>query len=433
MDLTTVRGLAAATPDARNRVVDLLRAAAILVVVLGHWLIAAVVVRDGELVIGHLLDLAPWTHPLTWVFQVMPVFFLVGGYANALSWRSARRRGETYAGWLRTRLRRLLTPVVPLLLVWLVAASLAFAAGVPGSTLRTASQVALVPTWFLAAYVVVCAVAPATLWLWERTGWWSVVGGLALGGLVDLVSLATDTIAVGFANYLVVWASVHQLGYAWLDGRLAGTGRRLGLAAVGLAGTLALVWAGPYPVSMIGLDDAVVNNSYPTRVTLGFLGLLQVGVVLSLEPVLSRWLTGPRPWAATVLVNTRIMTIYLWHLTAMVAVIGASLLLGGFGLGVEPLLAGWWLSRPLWWAVLALVTLGLVALLGRFETPTRDDSPPPPAWLPVLVTVLPCGGLGFMAGQGIVDEAGVHWWWPLLPVAALALLRLPVGARVPTT
>ncbi len=120
MDLTTVRTLAAATPATRNRVVDLLRAGAICVVVLGHWLIAAVVVRDGELVPGHLLELASWTHPLTWVFQVMPVFFLVGGYANALSWRSARTRDVPYAGWLRSRLRRLLVPVVPLLLTWLV-------------------------------------------------------------------------------------------------------------------------------------------------------------------------------------------------------------------------------------------------------------------------------------------------------------------------
>ncbi len=53
---------------------------------------------------------------------------------------------------------------------------------------------------------------------------------MLLGGVVDLVSLGTDTLWVGFANYLVVWATVHQLGYAWLDGRLAGTGRRLLLA-----------------------------------------------------------------------------------------------------------------------------------------------------------------------------------------------------------
>ena len=121
MDLAAVRTLADTTPTTRNRVVDLLRVGAICVVVLGHWLIAAVVVRDGELVPGHLLELASWTHPLTWVAQVMPVFFLVGGYANALSWRSARGRDVTYAGWLRTRLRRLLVPVVPLLVVWLVA------------------------------------------------------------------------------------------------------------------------------------------------------------------------------------------------------------------------------------------------------------------------------------------------------------------------
>ena len=95
--------------------------------------------------------------------------------------------------------------------------------------------------------------------------------------------------------------------------------------------------AGPYPVSMVGLDDAVVNNSYPTRETLVFLGFLQAGVVLAAEPLLARWMRRPRAWTGVVLLNTRIMTLYLWHLTAMVAVIGVSLLLGGFGLGVEPL------------------------------------------------------------------------------------------------
>lgn len=83
----------AATPATRNRVVDFLRAAAITVVVLGHWTIMAVH-PDGGLQPHGVLDAARWTHPLTWVFQVMPIFFLVGGYSNALSWRSARRRGE---------------------------------------------------------------------------------------------------------------------------------------------------------------------------------------------------------------------------------------------------------------------------------------------------------------------------------------------------
>jgi hypothetical protein len=245
------------------------------------------------------------------------------------------------------------------------------------------------------------------------------------------VSIGTDRLWVGFANYLVVWATVHQLGYAWLDGRLAGTRRRVALAGLGAVGLVALVWAGPYPVSMIGLDDAVVNNSYPTRVTLAFLAMLQAGVVLALEPVLARWMARPRAWAGVVLVSSRIMTLYLWHLTAMVSVIGASMLLGGVGLGVEPLSRGWWLSRPLWWLVLGAVTLGFIAAFGRFETPRPDDSPPPPAWLPVLVCVLACGGLGFMAGRGIVGVDGVHWWWPVLTIGAVALLRLRVAARPP--
>ena len=140
--LATARTLAERTPAQRNRYVDLLRAVSILVVVLGHWTMAAVTVRDGELVPGHVLVLASWTHPLTWVFQVMPVFFLVGGYANALSWRSARRRDEDYGTWLRARARRLTLPVVPVLLVWFAAGAVALALGVDWRTLRLASTVA---------------------------------------------------------------------------------------------------------------------------------------------------------------------------------------------------------------------------------------------------------------------------------------------------
>ncbi len=430
MDLATVRDLAAATPTTRNRVVDFLRALAIVVVVLGHWLMAAVVVRDGTLIPNAVLNIASWSHPLTWVFQVMPVFFLVGGYANALSWRAARRRNLGYADWLRARLRRLLTPVVPLLLCWLVIASGAYAAGLPGSTLRTASQVALVPTWFLAAYVLVVAVAPGTLWLWERYGWASIAAGLCLGGAIDAVSITQHNVAIGFANYLVVWATVHQLGYAWLDGRLAGRGRRVALAAFGIVGLVALVWLGPYPISMIGVDNAALNNSYPTRVTLAFLGMLQAGVILLLEPRLQRWLQREMPWRATVLVNSHIMTLYLWHLTAMVLVIGASLLLGGFGLEAEPLSSTWWSTRPLWYAVLIVVTVGLIALFGRFENPPRDQGAASlPAWRPVAATILGCGGLGFMAAHGIVGPDGVHWWWPLLPILAVLLLRTDVPAK----
>ncbi|MFQ6005565.1 MAG: acyltransferase family protein, partial [Woeseia sp.] len=112
------KDLAARTPDERNRYVDFLRAVSILVVVTGHWLIAAFYYHDGVFIPGDLLEIRPWTQWLTWAFQVMPIFFMVGGYANAVSLEGARRREIGYAGWLATRLHRLVTPLLALVLGW---------------------------------------------------------------------------------------------------------------------------------------------------------------------------------------------------------------------------------------------------------------------------------------------------------------------------
>lgn len=426
--LDAMRSLAERTPPERNRAVDALRAASILVVVFGHWLMAAIKVVDGELVTGHLLEMAAWTHPATWLLQVMPIFFVVGGFANGVSWRSYRARGETYGGWLRSRIRRLIIPVLPLLVVWTLGGWIGLRLGLDWRMLQLASQVALVPTWFLAAYVVTVTLAPAALWLWERTGWWSIVAGVALAALADVGSLGFDLEPVGFLNYVFVWGSVHQLGYAWLDGRLGGVGKRLLLAAIGLAATILLVTAGPYPVAMVGLDTAEVSNSYPPRVTLAFLGLFQAGLVLAFEQPLRRWLDRPRAWLGVVAINAQIMTLYLWHLTAMVIVIGLSLLTGGLGLGVEPLSAAWWLSRPVWFLVVGLVTMALVALMGRFERPAPDPRPAPPAWRPVLAVVGVCAGLGMLAAIGIADPDGLNGFiltLPIVGVVAGGLVRLP--------
>ena len=419
-----------ATPASRNRVVDLLRVAAIVVVVAGHWLMAAVHLDpDGALRRTDLLQIAAWTHPLTWVLQVMPVFFLVGGYANARSWRTAHGRGTSYGGWLRARLRRLLIPVLPLMVFWAVLAPAAQASGMSAEWLRIASMASLVPTWFLAAYVVVVALTPLTLRCWERAGWWSVLLGLVGGGLVDWLSISTGQPLVGFLNYALVWGTVHQVGYAWADGALAGRGRRVLLAVAGLLGLLALVWAGPYAVSMVGLQGHGVNNAYPTRVTLAFLGLLQTGVLLALEPLLARIAASRPVWLATVFVSARIMTVYLWHLTALGIVVAGAMLAGGVGLGATPGSRDWWLGRPAWFLALGLVTAALVVVVGRIEQPPRDPRPAPPAVLPVMALVVSCASLGAMADLGIVSPTGqVHWYLPLLPVVAcyaFGVTRLP--------
>jgi hypothetical protein len=408
--------------------VDLLRVASILVVVFGHWLMAAVTIEGGELTAGHLLILADWTHPLTWVFQVMPVFFLVGGFANGLSWRSAKRNDQSYGGWLRARLRRLIIPVVPLLLVWTFGGWLGLRLGLGWEMLQLASQVALVPTWFLAAYVVIVTLAPVAVWVWDRWGWWSIVVGISLAALCDWLSIGVGVDAVGFLNYVFVWGTVHQLGLAWLDGTLDGLWKRMLMAGVGLLGTLLLVGLGPYPVAMVGLDTTEITNSYPPRVTLAFLGMFQAGIALALEGPLHRLGMRRGVWTVVVGVSARIMTIYLWHLTAMVMVIGVSLMAGGAGLRVAPLTAAWWLTRPLWFLVLGVVTTGMVAVFGRFESPVRDLRPAPPWWRPLLAVVAICAGLGLLAAIGIADTDGLNGLVLSLPIIGVVIggiARLP--------
>ena len=410
VSMTTAADIAAQTPDTRNRYVDALRAASILVVVFGHWLMAGPeVLADGSLRVGHLVAESTLVQGLTWIFQVMPVFFFVGGYANAAGWRSARRRGESYPAWLRARLRRLAMPVLPLLVFWTLAGSVAIGLGLDADLLRIGSQAALVPVWFLATYILAVALAPVTLTLWERYGWWLIVGMAAAAAVVDIATLAFGADLLRWVNYLFVWNAVHALGYAWADGRL-GSPRIRAFVGVGSLGVLAgLVAAFSYPLAMVGLDAAAVTNSNPPKVTLVFLGLFQFGILTALEAPARRALERARLWRGVVVVSATIMTLYLWHLTAMVAVTAGQVGLDGFGLGFRVNSAEWWLTRPLALAVVGGVTFGLLLAFQRFERPQPDARPAPPAWRPIVGTVVLCAGLGNLAYSGIVGDGAVSF------------------------
>jgi hypothetical protein len=68
-----------------------------------------------------------------------------------------------------------------------------------------------------------------------------------------------------------------------------------------------------------------------------------------------------------ILVNSVIMTLFLWHMTAYLLAI---LLLWPVGFGhTDATSLRWWLERPLWVAVPAVLLLGFITLLGRFERP----------------------------------------------------------------
>ena len=277
------KSLAEQAPPERNRYVDFLRALSILAVVVGHWLVAAPYIgSDGEVVGGHLLGILPWTQWLTWGFQVMPIFFLVGGYSNGVSWSSTRAKNGHYSDWFASRIQRLINPVFPVLLAWGLFAFLATQAGMDRATVRMAVELALVPVWFLAVYLLVTALAPFTWRLWEKLGFTSVAVFVAAAVLVDVLTFARDVPYVNFLNFIFVWVGIHQFGYAWQQGRI-GQGRTLALFLGGLAVLIGITVYGPYPIAMIGVPGAEITNSMPPTLALLALGVTQTGLVLALE------------------------------------------------------------------------------------------------------------------------------------------------------
>ncbi|MFC1696302.1 acyltransferase [Pseudomonadota bacterium] len=419
---THARSLAVRTPESRNRYVDFLRAVSICAVVFGHWLMAAPYVDDSGINITSMLEHQQWTRWLTWAFQVMPVFFLVGGFSNSISWQSARRNGRSYSEWLQVRLQRLVGPVLPLLVMWIILAAGAQWLGLRPEMVKVASQMALIPIWFLAVYVMVVVLVPITFSAWEKYRFKSFVLLVLAAAVNDYLFFAADLKSLGWLNYGFVWLAVHQLGYAWRDGFMAGA--RLGLAWVigGGALLIGLIAFGPYPVSMVSVPGQEISNSLPPKLSMLTLGIVQCGLLLSIESPMRRWLGRITPWTAVVLVNSMIMTVFLWHLTASTLAIGGAMFFNDVGLRVLPGSGAWWAIRPVWILVYLLALLPFALGFGRFERSTagtRIHS----SWRLVSGAILVCAGLASLALNGVVDGRwlGLQTGMLFLPFAGAVL------------
>jgi hypothetical protein len=427
------REMAVLTPPERNRWVDFLRAVSIMAVVVGHWLMAGLYVdAAGELRRGDLLSVAEWTHWLTWGFQVMPVFFLVGGYSNSVSWavttaKAPRDQAGVYRDWLASRVQRLITPTFPVLLLWAALAVVMTQVGLPREQIRMATEAALIPVWFLAVYLLVTAFTPIAYRMWQRFGWLSFAVFVPIAMLTDWLTFTHGVPWVNFTNFLWVFIGIHQLGFAWRAGKFAQVWFAGLWFAVSLAILVSITVYGFYPVSMVSAPGGF-SNSLPPTLALFALGAVQVGLVLALEPAGRRMLDRVGVWTATVLMNGMIMTVFLWHLTAFVLVMTADwLLLGGLGLGPIPGTGEWWITRPLWIAIYILALLPMIAVFARHERsfgPVRGGRTVP-RLRAVLGVVAICAGLGATAGLTIASPegvSGVRWWVIALPLAGAALM-----------
>lgn len=414
--VTGVREKAARTPARRERHVDLLRAVAICVVVIGHWLAIAVVYNDNDLDGVNALNVLTWAHPLTWVLQVMPVFFLVGGFANAASLSSHLESGGDNVSWLHTRTDRLLRPVTALFLVVPAAAIVAVLGGVPKDVVGTATWLASIPLWFLLAYLVMVVLATWMYRLHRRAGLAVPIVLVAMVALADLLRIGFDVPVVGMSSFLIGWLAVHQLGLCWRDGLVpAGGIPAMVWTVVALATLLALTVAGPYDVRMVGV------NTDPPNLALMALATTQAGLVFLLRPWASRWLQKLRPWTVVVGLNAVVLTLFVWHMTAAAI---AAVLVYPTGLLAQPPVdsAAWLAWRVPWLLAAAVALLVLVAIFGRIELRQVDADRARPSTVRDVLTAV--GVVAVLAGLLGVAMAGRdhHGVGGLPPLAVLSYL-----------
>jgi peptidoglycan/LPS O-acetylase OafA/YrhL len=351
--------------NTRDRYADLLRTLALGSVVLGHWLMAAVSVdAQGRISVSNALSQLPALHVVTWLFQLVPLFFFVGGVANAAAWQRATEGGGGWGRYVARRLSGLLRPAAVLMMAAPLAAAALLMVGLPSVLVVRVLVFILLPLWFLAVYVPVTAAAPVLLVLHHRYGARVPLLLAAAVALLDLVRQITGRIEFAWPNMLLLYALAQQLGFGYRDGLLRRPPRRwLALWAGGALGGLIVSTASPiWPTSMVGLPGEP-SNMAPPGVPLLCLLLLQVPVVLLLRPYLEPVLQRPGAASALAVASERSMTIFLWHLPLLVAFAGVLLLLG------VPLptvgSTSWWLTRPLWLAGLMLLGLLCLALPGE--------------------------------------------------------------------
>ncbi|MFJ9412626.1 acyltransferase [Streptomyces sp. NPDC101227] len=362
-----IRRIDAATPPDRDRAVDALRAFAILGVVLGHWLVTALVSDSGTVHTASPLQNLPQLTPLSWAFQTLAVFFLVGGQVAAKSYTAARARGTTYRHWLTDRLARLFRPVAAVGALWTAATLAMLASGVGFETLHTLLKLVLSPLWFLLVFAALTAATPLTTRLHPL---WP----LAVVLHVDLLRFGLGAPAwLGWINIAAGWLIPFTLGAAWARGALHSRATAWTLLLGGTATTALLILFAGYPASMVGVPGATVSNLNPPTLAAATFGLAQCGAALLLLAPLRRVLQRPAAWAAVALMNLSAMTVFLWHQTAMMTVTALGLLADNPlpGLHTSPDHPAWLLARLAWLPAFAAALLICWAAFHTYEQRRR--------------------------------------------------------------
>jgi surface polysaccharide O-acyltransferase-like enzyme len=417
----------------RNQAVDFYRVSGVVLIVLGHWLAGSVTYRDGSFGRQNPLMDQPWTQWLTWIFQAVPVFFLVAGYAAAVSWDQRRAdEGMSREAWVRHRLARVLGPSAVYVAVVSAIVVACDAARAADSLLEYAGWAVAMHLWFLAVYVIVVSLTPIAIAAQHRWGL-LVPAALAMALVaVDVAALAGHVPYLNWLNYLFCWGLLYQIGIAWQSGHLSGI--RPALLAAGSACALwLLIWLGPYPVSMIGVPGQAVQNTEPPSVAMLAFGCAQAGLAISFAPAVNSALRRRAAQRMLSRANTNVMALYLWH---MIPVVIVAVTAYPAGLLPQPDEGGaqWWLVRLEWVVILSVVTAVELALLGWgrrfFAAPLPLVDVPSGRWAePVLLAgaLMASYGFAFLAAEGFAPDG--HFPWLTVAIFAAGVLLVALRSR----
>jgi peptidoglycan/LPS O-acetylase OafA/YrhL len=358
----------------RDRYVDLLRVLSVVAIVFGHWFTAKVWRNGGRIGVDSILTDLPELRPASWLFMTVPVLLFVGGFANSVVWARCLAGGESTRApiqeFLRRRGRRLIPPIVVFVGIWAGVQILLHLLDTGGDRLiRGVSSRGVAPfgpLWFLGVYLVLVALCPLTFALHARYGLAVPVILAAACASVDALRLLAHVPYVGWLNLLLAWSVSHQLGYFYADGSVNGRSRHARvLFIVGLLGLLATAGSGLYPRSIGGVPGESISNMRPPTLVIVALSFWQIGLVLLCAPWALRLLRHDRVTAVVSRLNSVSMSLYLWHMTALLLVL---LMCDPFGLSeAQAPLTTWWLQRPVWLPLGVAVLGGIITLIGRVE------------------------------------------------------------------
>jgi hypothetical protein len=302
----------ASTPATRDRAIDVIRIVSLVGVVVGHTIMATSTLRDGVFIWTNLLTASPVLGALTWIFQIMPLFFFAGVAASIESWTA----GTSWGNWLMRRCTRLYRPVFYYLAFWWVALAV-LRAVLPEHVYEPVAGISIQLLWFLGAYVLVLAAVPLLARI-STTGRLvtAVVGTYAFVAVVDAIRINVDGCsAVGYLN-MVVWVIPGMFGVAYRR-RLLAARAALTVGGAMLAVNVALLVLGPYELSLVGIETQHLKNMTPPSLLLAGHAIMMCAFAIAAAPAITRWARRPQVWWLAAIGNSGAMTLYLWHIPAL--------------------------------------------------------------------------------------------------------------------